>query len=146
VSKRREVTSVVALTAPLGTGEPHLYARHFIGSVHGAEIVQALRYFRRMVGQPLIIIWDRLQAHRSKEVADFVAAHPDDFRLEWLPSYAPDTNPEEQCNAVVKSEMLNALPGSVDELRRLTRRSFERLQHHPQRLRSFFRHCRLSLH
>jgi transposase len=146
VSKRREVTSVVALTAPLGRGRPRLFARHFIGSVHGSEVVEGLRYFRRKAGRPLIIVWDRLQAHRSKEVADFVATHPDDFRIEWLPSYAPDTNPEEQCNAVVKREMLNALPGSVEELRRMARRSFERLQHRPQLLRSFFRHCRLSLH
>ena len=86
------------------------------------------------------------QAHRSKEVADSMATHSDDFRLEWLPSYAPDTNPEEQCNAVVKREMLNALPGSVEELRRMARRSFERLQRRPQLLRSFFRHSRLSLH
>lgn len=137
---------MVALTAPLGNGRPHLYARHFVGAVHGAEVVQALRYFHRRVGRPLIIVWDRLQAHRSKEVAGFVAAHPHDFRLELLPSYAPDTNPEEQCNGAVKREMLNALPASVEELRRMARRSFERLQRQPQLLRSFFRHCGLSLH
>ena len=36
--------------------------------------------------------------------------------------------PEEQCNALVKRAMANALPGSVADLHRLARREFGRLQ------------------
>jgi transposase len=53
---------------------------------------------------------------------------PHDFHLEFLPPYAPELNPEEQCNAVVKKALLNALTGSTDELRRMARREFRRLQ------------------
>ncbi len=144
VSKRREVSNVVALTAPLRRKEhPRLYARHFQGSIQGAQEVQALKHFRRKVGQPLLIVWDGLQTHRSKQVRTLVATHPRDFRLEWLPPYAPDLNPEEGCNSVVKAEMRNALPASEEQLRAMARRGSLRLQHRPELLRGFFRRAHL---
>jgi len=133
----------VALIAPLNGRPPALFARHYKGSIHGTEVVQALKYFRRMADQPLIVVWDRLQAHRAVVVAEFVAAHPNDFRIEWLPGYAPDLNPEEGCNSVVKSEMKNAQPKNVDELQSMARRSFGRLQRRPDVLRAFFRRAHL---
>ena len=150
MSQRREVSSLAALVAPLGgPGAPderaRLLARHFRGSIHGEQVIVALRYFRRRIGRPLVVVWDRLNAHRATMVLAFVATHPDDYALEWLPSYAPDVNPEELCNGAVKRDTLNALPGSVDELHRLARRSFRRLGHRPDTLRHFFHHVGLSV-
>jgi transposase len=130
--------------APL-RGPARLYARHSRGSIHGEQVVTALRYFRRRIGRPLIVVWDRLNAHRAKLVQAFVAAHPDDYRLEWLPPYAPELNPEELCNGAVKRELLNALPASVAELHRQARRAFLRLGHRPIHLHGFFAHAGLSV-
>jgi hypothetical protein len=63
---------------------------------------------------------------------DFIAAHAQDDAVAYLPAYAPELNPEEQCNALVKHAMANALPGSVDALHRLARREFGRLKRHPE--------------
>jgi transposase len=150
VSQRREVSSVAALVAPLrgrdGRDEPaRLYARHFRGSIHGEQVLVALQYFRRRIGRPLVVVWDRLNAHRATPVLAFVAAHPDDYAIEWLPPYAPELNPEELCNGAVKRATLNALPDSVDELHRLARRSFRRLGRRPETLRHFFHHAGLSV-
>jgi hypothetical protein len=145
VSKRREVSSVVAMTAPLDGRPPALYARHFLGSIHATEVIAALRYFRRRLGRPLLIAWDHLSAHTSRETADFLAAHPADFQIQWLPGYAPEVNPDEQCNRWVKHDMENALPDSVDELRRTVRGRFARLRHRPTVLRGFFRHAGLNV-
>ena len=41
--------------------------------------------------------------------------------------------------------MTNALPGSVDDLHRLTRREFGRLKRHPEMIVSIFRHAGLSV-
>ncbi|HZI11038.1 MAG TPA: transposase [Myxococcus sp.] len=62
------------------------------------------------IARPLVIIWDRLQAHRSKAIRAWLQRHAKDFRIEWLPSYAPDLNPEEGCNGMVKEALLNAVP------------------------------------
>lgn len=150
MSQRREVSSIAALVAPLGhcgarSDRARLYARHFRGSIHGEQVIVALRYFRRRVGRPLVVVWDRLNAHRAKPVLAFVAAHPGDYRLEWLPPYAPDLNPEELCNGAVKRDLLNAAPSSVNELHQLARGSFRRLGRHPDLLDGFFRHVGLHV-
>ena len=144
VSQRREVSSIAALVAPLD-GPARLYARHFPGAIHGKQVITALRYFRRRIGRPVVIVWDRLNAHRAKLVQAFVAAHPDDYQLEWLPAYAPELNPEELCNGAVKREMLNALPASVGALRHQARRSFLRLGRCPDQLAGFFHHAGLPV-
>jgi len=145
LSGRREVSSILGLTTPLEGRPARLVARHFLGSIHGAEVMTTLRYFRRQLGQPLLIVWDHLRAHTGREVAAFVAAHRPDFRLEWLPGYAPELNPEEQCNQWIKHDLLNATPGSVDAFRRLVRGRVARLRHHPELLRHFFDHAGLSI-
>ena len=113
VSKRREVSSIVAITP-----DGRLYARHFRTSVSSNTVISALRYFRRKIGTPLLVVWDRLNAHRSQVTTAFIAAHPQDYA---------------------------ALPGSVADLHRLARREFGRLQQRPELITSFFRHAGLSV-
>ncbi|NOK07126.1 MULTISPECIES: transposase [Myxococcus] len=145
LSRRREVSSVVLLTAPWGRERPKVFARHFVGAVHDKEVIAALRYFRRRLGRPLVIIWDRLQAHRSKAVSAWLQRHSKDVLVEWLPPYAPDLNPEEGCNGVVKEALLNATPPAISDLMRLARKEFRALQHRPDVLRSFFEHAGLHV-
>jgi transposase len=144
VSQRRQVSSIAALVAPLD-GPARLYARHFPGSIHGEQVLRALRYFRRRIGCGLVVVWDHLPTHHAKRVQGFLGAHPADYHQEWLPPYAPELNPEEQCNGIVKQEVLNAQPDSVPELQRLARRSFRRLGRRPTVLAGFFRHAGLDL-
>ena len=108
-------------------------------------MILALRDFRRKIGTPLLVVWDRLNAHRSRATTDFISAHAHDYAVAYLPAYAPELNPEEQCNAFVKRAMENALPGSVADLHRLARREFARLQRRPEMIVSFFRHAGLSV-
>jgi transposase len=140
VSKRREVSSVVAITP-----DGRLYARHFRTSVSSETVILALQYFRRQIGTPLLVVWDRLNAHRSQATTDFISAHAQDYAVAYLPAYAPELNPEEQCNAFVKRAMENALPQSVADLHRLARREFARLQRRPEMIVSFFQHAGLSV-
>ncbi|WP_233613019.1 MULTISPECIES: transposase [Corallococcus] len=142
---RREVSSVVALVVPSKHAKARLYARHFEGSVHSAQVVAALRYFRRKVDHPLLVVWDKLGAHRSNEVERFVESHSRDFALEALPDYSPELNPEEGCNSQVKRSMLNATSGAIAELRRQVRSAFVHLGCHHAALRGFFGHAGLSL-
>lgn len=138
MSRRREISSIVVVT-PRG----RLYARHQPGAVNTRAVLAALPYFRRQLGTPLLIIWDRLNAHRSREVMQFIAAHAKDYALAYLPAYAPELNPEEQANAWVKRRMANALPPSITALATLARKSFRQLQARPAAIRNFFQHAGL---
>ena len=85
---------------------------------------------------PGLVVWDRLNAHRA---AVFLATHPRNFAVAYLPAYAPELNPEEQSNACVKRAMANALLDSVNDLHRLARREFRRLQYRPELIVGCFR-------
>lgn len=140
VSKRREVSSIIAVT-PAG----RIAARHVLATVHGPDVIRALRHFRHVFGRPLLVVWDRSNTHRDHRVQAFVAAHAADYATWSLPPYAPDLNPEEQANGVIKSRTANALPDSVAELKALACRSIRYLQRHPQLVRNFFRHAGLHV-
>ena len=156
MSKRREVSSIVAITPdgrlcarPFRTSVSSSTVisalRYFRRSISSGCVIQALRFFRRKVGTPLLVVWDRLNAHRSQATTAFIAAHAQDDAVAYLPADAPELNPEEQCNALVKRAMANALPASVADLHRLARREFCRLQGQPKMIVSFFRHAGLSV-
>ena len=115
-----------------------LYVHHFRSSILGRCVIQALCYVRREIGTPLLVVWHRLNAHRSWVTTDLAASHAQD--------YAPELNPEEQCYALVKRAMMaNALPGSVDDRHQLARRVSGRLKRHPEMIVRFFRHAGLSV-
>ncbi len=73
-----------------------IYTRHFEHALSAPDILVALKHFQQYISRPIIIIWDRLNAHRAVIVQEYVAAHPD-IEMEWLPPYAPNLNPEEEC-------------------------------------------------
>lgn len=136
-SQRRVLSTVVALTT---SGK--LLKRHFHRAVRGEDVLLALRHFRRHLPGPLIIVWDRLSAHRDKQVQQFIA-HDADLYMEWLPPYAPDLNPEEACHGNVKQHLRNATPATVEELRSLVDGNFARLRRRPDLLQGFFHHAGL---
>jgi hypothetical protein len=84
VSKRREVSNVVVITP-----DRRLYARHVRTSISSPCMIQALRFFRRQIGTPLLVVWDRLNAHRSRATTDFIASHAQDYAVADLPRPMP---------------------------------------------------------
>jgi hypothetical protein len=70
VSKRRQVSTAIGLTA-----SGRVYKKHFDHAIHGEDTVAHPEQIRRRIGGAMIIIWDRLQAHRSKVVKEFLAGH-----------------------------------------------------------------------
>jgi transposase len=114
--------------------------RHFKHAIKGPDAVVFLRHLRRHLQRPLLVIWDRLGAHRSKEVKEYLASHPE-ISIEWLPPYAPDLNPEEGCHGNVKQHLLNQAPENEEEIRESADRGFARLRRRHDLLLGFFRHA-----
>lgn len=140
VSQRREVSSIIAIT-PGG----RLAARHVPGAVHGPDVVRALRHFQHVFGRRLLIVWDRATPHRDRRVQRFLAEQPGAIVTRALPSYAPDLNPEEQANGIIKGRTANALPATERELKAHACRAVRYLQRHPEIVRTFFQHAGLDV-
>jgi len=47
---------------------------HFRGSIASGAVIRALRHFRHKIGRPLLVVWDRLNAHRARRAAAFLTA------------------------------------------------------------------------
>ena len=67
----------------------NFYVRVFPGSIKAPQIIEFLTHLLRHLRRPLLVIWDGLPGHRSRDVRDFVRAHDDRLTLEVLPGYAP---------------------------------------------------------
>lgn len=79
VSKRRVLSTAIGLTL-----SGRISKRHFERAIRGSDAVEFLKHLRRQVGGPVIVIWDRLRAHRSRKVKAYAAEHRD-LIIEWLP-------------------------------------------------------------
>lgn len=144
-SARRGVSSVVCLTAPLDGQKARLLACHFCGNIRARGLLVSLRYFHRQLVRSMVVILDPPIVHRARATHAFVERHHHWLRLEWLPGYAPEVNPEELCNGRAKRETLNALPASNAELRDNARRAFRSLGQKLEVLRGFFAHAGLRV-
>ena len=136
---RRETSTMVGLTI---SGK--IYKRHFDGSVNSEKLIEGLKHFQRHIKKPLILIWDRSPIHRAKIVKAHLEKHPE-IHMEFLPSYAPELNPEEYCHGNVKRRLKNAIFFSKAEIRKSLDTGFSHLRKRPDILLGCFQHAGLDL-
>lgn len=114
------------------------------GNIRSAQLVRFLQALRRHRRRPVILLWDRLPAHRSRRVAEVVHQHRAWLRVEWLPAYAPELNPVEPFWDYLDDTALANTP--MEDLRRLRRRlrsGRERLDRRPAVGRGLLRYTGL---
>jgi transposase len=59
------------------------------------ETILFLTHLLRYIKTPLLVVWDRLPAHRSRLVGEFLDSLDGQIAIEYLPPYAPELNPVE---------------------------------------------------
>jgi transposase len=111
-------------------------------NAHGEDTVDFLRQLRRHIPGPMTILWDRGNIHdRSKVVRAYLAGHPE-VVTEKLPSYAPETNPDEMVWQHTKhGRLANFAPEDTAELRAVLVEEFGRIHGKPELLSAFIRHA-----
>ena len=99
------------------------------GVIRSAQIVEFLQALRRHLKRRLLIIWDGLQAHRSRLVREHVDSTKGAIELAFLPPYAPELNPVEYLWAWLKRHALaNFCPDGLTELASTARRKLKSAQ------------------
>jgi transposase len=123
-----------------------LFARTKADSFNAASLIEFLKQLKRFVGQQkVILIWDRLPAHRSLLMKDYLRRQTDWLQIEWLPGYAPDLNPTEGVwNNIKGRELANLCPDELEEATCSFRRGLQRLSHTARLPFSFLHHAGLS--
>jgi transposase len=97
----------------------------------GEDVVRFLKHLMRQIEGKLLVIWDGSPIHRGGAVKDFLSSGASGrLRLEQLPGYAPDLNPDEGVWKHLKCvELKNLCCQSLAELKTELRKAKERLRH-----------------
>ena len=142
----RKVSAIGAITISPRRRRLGAYIElHGDRSIRKEEVLQFVRQLRRHVQRPLILIWDNLQAHRSKLVKNY-AERIGDVSLEFLPGYAPELNPVESLWGHSKRHRLaNYCPHHVAELHSTAEDTFADYKTDQHLLQSFIKHTGLPM-
>lgn len=115
------------------------------GSLNAAVFLVFLAKLIRGARRKIFLIADRLQAHRTPGVNDWVAAHADRIEVFYLPPYSPEMNPVEYMNNDMKGEVNKAgLPDDRETLLTRIVAFMNELAGLPKHVVSYFLHPRVE--
>jgi transposase len=131
------------LTQPDGHRSRWLLAVHQ-GSIRSGQVVRFFNTLRGHRRRPVILLWDRLPAHRSRRVAQALAGRRSWLRIEWLPCYAPELNPVEPLwNHLDTTILANTPAENLARLRRSVHAGMQRVRRVPALTRGFLKYTGL---
>jgi len=103
------------------------------------KLIDFMRRLSKDTPKKMFLILDNLRIHHSKKVTTWLEKHKAEIEVFYLPSYAPEYNPDELLNSDLKREIGNRpMPHSVDEIEHNMRSHLKAVQLRPQKIRAFF--------
>jgi transposase len=111
------------------------------GSLNAAVFLVFLGKLIEGASRKILLIADRLQAHKTPEVVAWIEAHKDKLEVFYLPPYAPEMNPVEYLNKDLKGAVNKAgLPDDRGTLQTRIMSFMEHLASVPKHVISYFLH------
>lgn len=127
-----------------GISRWRFYFRLFPGTIRSPQIVEFLRALAATIGRKLLIVWDGLQAHRSKLVRGYIDSQSGAIAIERLPAYAPELNPVEYIWGYLKHHaMPNYCAADLGDVADRARRNLRSMQRRPTLVRAFWQQAEL---
>lgn len=109
------------------------------GMMNAGTFLLFLRKLVEGAGRKILLIADRLQAHKTPEIEAWLAGHKDQIEVFYLPSYAPERNPVEYLNDDLKGTVNEAgLPENRGALYAHLMTFMDRLLRMPKHVVSYF--------
>ena len=109
------------------------------GALKAPIFLDFLRRLVREAARKLFVIVDNLPVHRAHRVTAWVQDHADQIELFYLPSYAPEHNPDEFLNNDLKQAMARRrTPRDKAALKSGLTSYMRSLQRCPAKVRAFF--------
>jgi putative transposase len=132
--------------SPRGRRVHLFFALHPNENITARKVRSFLRHLCRHLRGPVVLVWDRLRAHRARLVMEFLDRRPRVTAID-LPPYAPELNPVEPFWSYLKMNPLAQVASNDPwELRRLASHHSRRIARRQPLLQSFiqatpFRPC-----
>lgn len=120
---------------------PKLFFHIQPGPMDQYDFIDLLKDIKKeMRNKKLLLIWDRLPAHRSRAVAKHIDSQALWLRVEHYPGYAPELNPVEFMWSSMKGKDLAQVPPrGLKHLKGIARKSARRIRSNPSLLKGFLR-------
>jgi transposase len=93
---------------------------------------------------PLVVVWDNLNVHVSRAMAELAAAR-DWLTIFQLPPYASELNPVEAVWPHLKRSLANLVKRDISQLTALVKIRLRRMQYRPGLIEGFLAGTRLDL-
>jgi transposase len=122
----------------------NFYFQIFEQTIKSEQIIQFLQHLLRYIDGDILLIWDRLPAHRSRITQQFIRDQKGRLETDYLPPYAPELNPVEYIWAHCKHhELPNVCAKNLWDLSEGARRSLKRMRRRPRLITAFWKQASL---
>jgi len=109
------------------------------GKFNAGLFLHFLRDFMKRRRKPVYLVLDSLPAHKAKSVETYAKSLKGKLELHFLPTYAPDTNPDEFVWSHLKQNGTSKMPLRANEsLQARVTADLAAIQSDPHLVRSFF--------
>jgi hypothetical protein len=142
-NRHDRITALAAISRAPWADRLGLYYELLDHNARAADFVRFLREIHAHLHRPIILVCDRLRAHRSAvhQLQEDGAAW---LQVEWLPAYAPELDPVENVwNQSKYGDLANVIPNDIGELHDTLDHLLETYRHEPNRLHSFIQAAHL---
>ena len=115
------------------------------GTVKQPQVLSYLKVLKRHVrGRKVILLWDRLPAHRGTQVQEWIQKQSSWLTMEYLPPYAPELNPVEYFwSHLSRTDMAQFVGENLAAVRSQARKAACRVRHRPDLGKAFLKHSGL---
>jgi putative transposase len=139
------ITAIAALSRAPWASRLSLYYDLWHHNTHAPDVVCFLQHVHHHLRRPLLLVCDRLSAHRSA-ARQLRESGCNWLRVEWLPGYAPELDPVENIWSQSKyGDLANCIPEDISQLHDTLDQLLQTYRDDPQRLHSFFQAAHLTV-
>jgi transposase len=86
---------------------------------------------RLQLGGRIVLIWDNVRLHLTRQLREFIAANADWLTVVQLPTHAPDLNPTEGIWSLVKRDIGNLAAADITEVTSAVKHRLKSIQYQP---------------
>lgn len=110
----------------------------FVGRMNSERFVEFLKKLRQDTGKPIIVIADNAKYHKEGWAKSYLQPNEEGIRLEHLPSYSPELNPDEQVWNHLKRRLGKLFVESKEQMKQEVKNILLSIQHSVDLVLSFF--------
>jgi transposase len=115
------------------------------GNFDAEKLIEFLEALIKDAARKIFLILDNLRAHHSKLVKAWLEERKDRIEIFYLPSYAPELNPDERLNADMKHAISTKVPvRTKPKLKAAAQNHMALIGRSPDRIRAYFRDPRVK--